>query len=110
MFFNSNWSSNVTFTHCPKINSFNHEIENIIYFFSLEIHFSPAVNFINVKSTNFLYECCFLKLHLAWRQKFVRKMHAKNVDEIDTRSQFHQHFVLGFFVRNFGNKNYKAEN
>ncbi len=42
-------------------------------------------NFINVLRSNFSYERRFLKLRLAWRQKFVRKTRAFNVDEIDGR-------------------------
>ncbi len=47
----------------------------------------PCVNFINVKRTNFLYECCFGSFYYvhvprkkAAKMMFVRKI---NVDEID---------------------------
>jgi len=34
---------------------------------------------------------------LALAKKFVRKMRMFNVDEIDGRSQFHQHFMCAYF-------------
>jgi len=43
-----------------------------------------AVNFINVKRAHFSYEFLAPSYVTAWRQKFVQKTCAKNVDEIDT--------------------------
>jgi len=51
---------------------------------SSEFKNTSAVNFINVKHTNFSYEHFFLWLRLAWCQKFAQKTRAKNVDKIDT--------------------------
>jgi hypothetical protein len=48
---------------------------------------SLGVNFINVISTNFVYECCFGSfLEKAAETMFVRKIRTYNVDEIDGRS------------------------
>jgi len=55
---------------------------------------TPGVNFINVLHANFLYERRFGSLESGFEQTFVRKMCAKNVDEIDSCSQFHQHLLL----------------
>jgi len=52
----------------------------------------PGVNFINVKCTNFLYECHFgsffssyMYVVKAAKMTFVRVICTFNVDEIDTR-------------------------
>ncbi len=39
---------------------------------------------------------------------FVQKKVRENVDEIDTLSQFHQHFMRAFFVQNFGVKKFQS--
>jgi len=55
----------------------------------------PAVNFTNVKWTNFLYECWYWQLFSSYmyvaEMTFVQKIRTFNVDEIDTRAWFHQH-------------------
>ncbi len=63
----------------------------------MKVTLRPGVNFINVLRTNFLYERRFLLLRLAWRQKFVQKMHAFNVDEIDG-SQIHLQVSCMLFI------------
>ncbi len=59
---------------------------------------TPVVNFTNIKRTNFLYENSFWQLLLrtcnfrkAAKTTSVCKIHAFNVVEIDTFSQFHPH-------------------
>jgi len=42
-------------------------------------------------------------------EEYQRKRCSKNVDEIDHRFQFHQHFMRAFFVKIFEPKNYKAK-
>jgi len=57
----------------------------------------PCVNFINVFCVRFSYKFLAPSYVWAWRQKFVRKTCAKNVDEIDTLCLSHS---LIFFFRN----------
>jgi len=38
---------------------------------------------------------------LAWHQNFVQKKRAFNVNEIDNRGQFHQHFMCAFCTNIF---------
>ncbi len=51
---------------------------------------TPVVDIINVKCTNILYKCCFGSYFLrkyvekAAEMTFVRKIRAKNIDEIDS--------------------------
>jgi len=40
---------------------------------------------------------------------FGTKISAQNVNEIDTCSQFHQHFMSSFFAHILAPKNYKAK-
>jgi len=58
----------------------------------------PGVNFINVIFTNFSYERRFFYVHVTRENKtFVQKICTYNVDEIDYRCQFQQHFTRAFF-------------
>ncbi len=65
----------------------------------------PMVNFTNVFCARFSYEFS-PSWNITWRLKFVRKTHAKNVDEIDIKNvdeidtlcQFHQCFTSSFYV------------
>jgi len=66
----------------------------------MKIFENSGVNFINILSANFRYKSLFASffyLHET-REKLPRKRCSKNVDEIDTCSQFHQHFTYKFFV------------
>jgi len=50
-----------------------------------------GVNFINVLCARFSYESNVVAAFSSQKSTFVWKKRAKNVDEIDTRAQFHQH-------------------
>jgi hypothetical protein len=50
---------------------------------------APGVNFINVLRTNLSYKRRFSSLESGFERTFVRKMRAKNVDEIDGWCHFH---------------------
>jgi len=59
-------------------------------------HFLPAVNFINILGTIFLYKYDvlaafpnYMYVEKATKMTFVQKTRAYNVYEIDTYSQFH---------------------
>ncbi len=60
---------------------------------------TAGVNFINI----FTYECrfsSFFQLHFGFEQTFIQKIVVFNVDEIDCRCQFHQHFYVRIFRTN----------
>ncbi len=54
------------------------------------IYTHVGVNFINVFRARFSYKFLVPSYVSAWRQKFVRKTRAKNVDEIDGRPVLYQ--------------------
>ncbi len=72
---------------------------NKIRFVACMIPRCTGVNFINVKRANFSHKhcfCSFFQLCFGFGKKFVRKRRAYNVDEIDGRCQFYQHFIKSF--------------
>ena len=58
-------------------------------------------NLVSISSTLYVQIFCtnvvFSSYVLALSKKFVRKIRAFNVDEIDRRCQFHQHFYVQIF-------------
>jgi len=60
----------------------------------------PGVNLLNILRTNFSYERCFSSYVLALLKNLYEKTRVYNVDEIDYRCQFHQHFTRVFFEQN----------
>jgi len=76
----------------------------------------PTVNFINVMRANFFVRKLFRQLFSSYMYiekaattTFVWKIHANNIDEIDTCSQFHHHFKSSFCADILLPKNYKAK-
>ncbi len=72
----------------------------------LSIH--AGVNFINVLRKHFSYErhfgsffSSYMYVVKAAKTMFVRKICTFNIDEIDYRRQFHQHFLWAFFIQIF---------
>jgi len=70
----------------------------------------PSVSFINILRTNFLYVrtssirqlfSTYVRMYVKKRYqkdiRIVQKIRAYNVDEIDTYSQFHEHFTSTFY-------------
>ncbi len=83
--------------HCVENFKF---YEKSIYDVTVTPHLKTlGVNFINVFVRFFVRMSFFIVTFWLWRQNFVRKMGAQNVDEIDGWSQFHQHFTLGESLR-----------
>ncbi len=61
-------------------------------------HLPQGGNFINVKRARFSYECPFSSYFSALVQKFRTKNARINVDEIDGRWQFTQHFMSSLYA------------
>jgi len=59
----------------------------------------PVVNFINVFRSNFSYKSLFSSYILALNKVLYEKCERTNVDEINTRCQFHPRKKRNFFVR-----------
>jgi len=62
---------------------------------------TQGVNFTNILHAHFctkVFWVAFICLEFDFEQTFVQKMRTQNIDEIDPRCKFHQHFVSCFCV------------
>jgi len=85
-----------------KLCNFWHKISAQNARVKMLIKLTSGVNFINVFCVRFSYEFLAQNYVSAWRQKFVQKTRAKNVDEIDCRWHYLAVIRDSFFVRECG--------